>query len=83
MRIQPDIYLSCLILVNMVRIGFLDRHIVLYNRMRGMLGLDAIALSNEEYAIHIKDRVFRESSSTYALWIWISNGILSGSIRFS
>ena len=32
-----------------------------YNHLRGMLGLDAIALSNEEYAIHIKDRVFRET----------------------
>ncbi len=36
-----------------------------YNHLRGMLGLDAIALSNEEYAIHIKDRVFRETGRLF------------------
>ncbi len=32
-----------------------------YNRLRNMLGLEEISLEEDEYAIHIKDRVFRET----------------------
>jgi len=32
-----------------------------YNHLRGMLGLKEISLKDNEYAVHIKDRVFRET----------------------
>ena len=32
-----------------------------YNHLRKMLGMDAIVLNGDEYLIHIKDRVFRET----------------------
>lgn len=32
-----------------------------YNRLRGMLGLEGITLRDGEYAIHMKDRVYRET----------------------
>lgn len=32
-----------------------------YNHLRGMLGYDAVSLADQNYAIHMKDRVFRET----------------------
>lgn len=51
-----------------------------YNRLRGMLGLERISLKDDEYAIHIKNRVFRETGD-FAGRLVIRGS--SGALRFA
>ncbi len=51
-----------------------------YNHLRKLLGLDTVALADDEYIIHIKDRVFRETGDFSDQLAIEGNG---GALRFA